>query len=358
MPDFEYANARLRAMRANLLNHAQLAQLSQSGSLAEFTRRLAQTPYQHALEASFLYASELDMVLEAVRQDFHATVQKIRGFFRDERLIALVLRPYDAHNLKSVLRGLAQHASPESIRASFYPPGEISEYVLAELLPSANPRAAIDRLASLGHPYAQPLVALRASRPGADTFDMDLAIDQWWHSTARRGLRDARGSEWAGTLTRWLDLEADRTNLMVILRFIQHPAERRALAARFGSADLERLLVAPGQIPADRLAALAQMKTVPAVVQSLGGSPYQAPLTEAIPAYQQHNRLSILEAALLRFQARWQAGQMARDPLGAGVLLAFLALKNAECANLRRIAAGLWRGAASEQIRAGLEEPL
>jgi V/A-type H+-transporting ATPase subunit C len=352
MPDFEYANARLRAMRSNLLDQRQLDQLSQAGSLAEFIRRLAQTRYQQALEVAFLHASELTLVFEAVRLDFNAVVSKIRSFYRDDdqSTLVLILRGYDIHNLKSVLRGLAHHLPPAEIRAAFYPPGELSEQVLAELLPAGSPRAAIDRLASLGHPYAAPLVALRAGHPGADLFEMDLALDQWRHTTTRRALRDGNASGDTRLLLNWLDLDADLSNLLVVLRFIHAPSERSAAPS------IERLLVTPGKLPVERLSGLAKLRSLPAAGKSLDDTWYGPLLAQPIQEYQQTNRLSALEAALRRRQSAWQVAQIAHDPLGVGVLLGYLALKTNESANLRRIAAGLWRGTAPEAIRAGLEE--
>jgi vacuolar-type H+-ATPase subunit C/Vma6 len=71
--------------------------------------------------------------------------------------------------------------------------------------------------------------------------------------------------------------------------------------------------------------------------------------------YAQSGRLSDLEKRFQHFQKQWLVSQIAKDPLGIGVLLGFLALKENEVSNIRWISNGISMDLNPDVIRADLE---
>lgn len=355
MAGYEYGNARLRAMRSRLLSAADLNKLAEAGSLADLIGLLSDTPYRKALEISLVQTSDLQSIDEALRRDFIQTVSGIRGFYSgsERELVDLFLRAFDVHNLKTILRGLSRQSSRSEIERAMLPVGELSAVVINELLRASSPRAAIDLLATIRHPFAQPLLTLRAERPGADLFEMELALDQW---RCREAARVLKGAQDGAALSRAaLNLEADIANLMVVLRFLHSAEEQRHLKRRVEQAGLERLFIEAGSLPASRLARLYGANSVKAAVDLLQDVPFAAALREGFKEYEKTSRLSEIERALRRYQLCWLAWQIAKDPLGIGVFLGYLALKNNEVANLRRIARGIQLRQGAETIRRELE---
>ncbi len=60
--------------------------------------------------------------------------------------------------------------------------------------------------------------------------------------------------------------------------------------------------------------------------------------------------MSEIENQLRRFRIRWRSKLILKDPLGIGVLLAYMALKTNEVQNVRSIALGIEIGLDSEAI--------
>jgi len=358
MSGYEYGNARLRAMRSRLLSPADLNSLAEAVSLAELIGILTRTPYRRTLEVSLVQNSDLESIDEALRRDFIQTTTSIRRFFdgAEKELVDLFLRAYDVHNLKTVLRGLSHRFARSDIEKALLPVGELSAAVLGELLRASSPRVAIDLLATIRHPFAQPLLALRAEWPGSGLFDMELALERWYYGQAERYLKDLHDD---GALARTaLNLAADMANLMVVLRFVHAPQEKNFLQARSARGGPEQLFNGSGSLSADRLTRLYGVSSVKSALEMLADTPYHAALQQGLQAYAQSGQLSEIERALRRYQLRWQAWQVAKDPLGIGVFIGYLALKNNEVANLRRIARGIQHHQSSETVRAAMERAL
>ncbi len=355
MSDFDYGNARLHAMKSRLLSQHRLETLADNASLSGLIAALARTSYRKPVEAALTRASGLDCINEALRLDLTGTLGNIRSFYQDQavELVAIVLRTYDIHNLKTILRGLTKNIPPGDILPVLLPVGDLNYFTLADLTRASGPRAAIDILASMNFPIAQPLLRLRVARPGADVFDMELALDQWYFLEAYNYLKDTAQTD--ETLFATLRLDADILNLLTVLRFAHAPTERKLPGSRSGLLDTHHLFVGPGRIPFALLSRAASEVTVKAAVETLAGSPFDGPLRKGLQAYTQSNRVSSFEKHLMKFRLDWAKRLIARDPLGIGVLIGYLALKINEVGNIRWIANGINLGLKPNAIRSELE---
>lgn len=354
MAEFDYGNARLHAMKSRLLTRRALEGLAEAGSVQGLITALTNTAYREAVEAALVRLTGMACLAEALRTDLVATVGKVRAFFsgRAGELAGIVLRRYDLHNVKTVLRGLAQHAPASDILASTLPVGDLRPADLAQLAGAANFRAAIDLLATWRAPLARPLLELRAHRPGAEVPELELALDRWH---MRAALQVARAADEDGRpLLEALTLEADAANILTALRLIGVPDRAAVLRQRFGVDDVTLLFIGPGRAPFAPLAEAAHQPSVAHAVNVLAETPYGPLLAGAMESYSATGRLSVFERALARRQLEHAAGLIARDPLGIGVLVGYVALKTNEVANLRLIAHGLMLGEKPDQIRAEL----
>lgn len=354
MPGFDYGNARLRTMRSRLLSRREIELLVEAGTLKGFIAGLTKTAYRKAVEAALAHASGMESISQALREDMSDTLGAARHFYIEEagENVALILLAYDIQNLKTVLRGLARNVSARDILSALIPIGTIEYAAFANLAHAPHPRAAVDLLASLGVPLAQPLVELRTELPGAEVSRMELALDQWLFQQARKFLQET--SQQRSVLASAFDLEADLTNLLTVLRFAHAPHERKLLHEWLGREDLELILVMPGRIPITKLIEAGSQETLEAAVNALAETPYGPSLRDGMDSFSKSSRLSDLEKRIRHFRLTWLSQQITRDPLGIGVVLGYFAEKVNEIGNLRWIAQGINLGLDSLAIRSEL----
>ena len=190
MSDYDYGNARLHVMKSRLLPRSELEALAGTGTLQGLIAAMTKTVYQKSVEAALTRATGVQCIDEALRYDLVSTIEKLRDFYVEDarETVTLSLRAYDIHNLKAILRGLSKNVPAGDILIVLLPIGELSMSTLRDLAQLNNPREAINMLASLGLSLAWPLLNVRAEVPGAETFEMELALDQWYHEKARQGL--------------------------------------------------------------------------------------------------------------------------------------------------------------------------
>jgi V/A-type H+-transporting ATPase subunit C len=342
-------------MKSHLLSQHELETLADNTSLSGLIAALTRTSYRKPIETALTRHSGLDCINEALRLDLTGTLGNIRSFYQDQAvdLAAIVLRTYDIHNLKTILRGRTKNIPPGDILPVLLPVGDLNYYTLADLTRASGPRGVIDLLASMNLPIAQPLLRLRTERPGADVMDMELALDQWYFREASDYLKNTAQTD--ETLFATLKLDADIINLLTVLRFAHAPTERKMPGNRSGLLDAHHLFVGPGRLTFTTLSRAAFEPTVKAAVETLAGTPYAEPLRKGLQAYAQTNRVSSFEKHLTKFRLDWAKRLVARDPLGIGVLIGYLALKINEVSNIRWIANGINLGLKSNAIRLELE---
>jgi vacuolar-type H+-ATPase subunit C/Vma6 len=351
MAGYDYGNARLRAMRSRLLSSHELEKMAEAGNLQALIAKLSKTPYRRPVEAALARVSGLECISVALHSDLESTIKKIRRFYSDRagEMVGVLLRAYDVRNLKAILRGLSKRALPGEILFTVLPAGELTDDILAELSRAADPRAAIDLLATMALPFAPPLLRLRGERPGAETPEMELKLDQWYYREAFNYLQRSQQTE--GALFSALQLDADITNLQTVIRFAYEPEERNFLRDWLGVDDITRLFVGPGKLSFDLLARAGSQETADAAVETLVKTAYEAPLKAGMEKYASTGRLSVFENHLNCFRLDWLSRLIGRDPLGIGVVLGYLALKTAEVSNIRWIAQGIFLGIAANSIR-------
>lgn len=342
-------------MKSRLLGRRELESLAETGSLDGLIAALTKTVYQKSVEAALTRATGMQCIDEALHNDLVITISKIRGFYTEsaKKMVAIFLTTYDIHNLKAILRGLSKNVPAGVILTVLLPIGELDMNLLRELAQLNNPREAIDMLSSMGNAFAWPLLNMRSETPGAETFEMELTLDQWFYQKTHQTLRSETGL--VDPLSHAMALEADLANILTVLRFAQNPQECDLLRDRIGTDDITHLFIGPGRIPYDLLANACKQDTVASAVDTLSGSSFEPALRAGLEAYAHSNRLSDIERKLRHYRLVWMAGQITQDSLGIGVVIGYLALKVNEISNIRWIVHGINLGLKVDTIRAELE---
>jgi V/A-type H+-transporting ATPase subunit C len=351
MLGYEYGNTRLRAMKSQLIPKEMLESLASTETIESYITALTKTPYSRAIESAITRVSGLAIITEAIHQDLNETVGKIQTFYEGTAAscVEQLLRDYDLQNLKAVLRGLSQQIAPDEIMAAILPVGVIPESIWKLLIRCEGSREAIDLLATLGQPFAQPLLELRAENPGASIADMELALEHSYFIQVKDFTLTSGGVPVA--LVASLNLEADLENISTAIRFAYAPAER----ARLNHHGLRRYFVGPGEISFQTLESAGEQDSLQAAIQILSNTPYAKILWSGLKSFEDSGRLSDIELYLRRYRLHWSRVQMSKDPLGIGVPIGYLALKTNEVGNLRWIAHGLRQGIDKQIIQAGME---
>lgn len=354
MAEFDYGNARLRAMKGRLLSPQTLDALADSGSISGLITALSKTVYQKSLEAALARVSGRQCIDEALHTDLTNTIGKIRTFYQEEAatMVLILLRSYDIHNLKAILRGVTRHAPTSEILSILIPVGEIEMNLLRQLAQLNTSREVVDMLASMGLPFAAPLLAIRAEKPGADLADLELALEKWYYKESHEMMKNLAAD--TSVLANALLLEVDLKNVLTVLRIVRTAQEHDATSKPTLPEPIETLLIQPGRIKAEQLMDALHADTLVTAVEALSSTYLSPALYEGLNQYAQSKRLSDVEHALNRFRLQWMAKQMAKDPLGIGVVLGYLALKVNEINNLRWIARGISLGLKADAIRTGL----
>jgi V/A-type H+-transporting ATPase subunit C len=355
MSDYDYGNARLRAMKSRLLTRTEIEALAHTGSLSALINSLIRTPYRKSVEAAMVRTIGLNCIAEALRLDMIETLGNVCTFYGGSarEMVAIALRAYDVHNLKTILRGLSKQVKPDAFAAALLPVGELTPALLTRLVRASGPRDCIDVMASMRLPMAQPLLKLRSRRPGAGVFEMELALEQWHFSRAFDYVE--RSTRSLALFNAALVLEADICNLLIALRFVHAPAERQVLRKRLGTDGLGQLFVRCGRLSHELLTRIGQQDSLEDAVNTLAGTPYEPPLRAGLDTCVRSGRLSEFEKQLRCFRLGWMTRLIIKDPLGIGVPLGFFALKTSEAANVRWIARGISLGLEADTIKVELE---
>lgn len=326
--DFGYINARVRGLKAQLLAPEFYNDALGTSDFRAFLNTLSQTPYGRDLEESQArYGGELKTVDDALARNFYGITHTLLNVSDGlpERLIKLLLLRYDLHNLKAVAR--AKHAGREAgdIRSALMPAAELKPAVLENIAAAPDLPAAAQALAITGHPLGRPF-SQAAARYGSegDLYALELALDRAYYEAL---IAEAESGGYPADFVRYVQREIDATNIRTALKL------RDA-----GEAAAEELFVRGGK------------EVRRATFESLLAGDTQALANTSFSAVADADGLTGAEEALRESLERAARKLYLRDPLGVGVVLHYLRLKETEAARLRLLARGKFYGVPRAQL--------
>jgi len=325
---YAYINARVRALKASLLSPEAYNNLLATSSFSAFTNELAQSPYVQALEEAEAMGKGLSAVDRAIASNFDAITHKILRFSDGDpqTLVGLLLLRFDLNNLKAIARAKHAGRGVEDARNSLMTIGKLKQTTAERMLEAADLPAAAQVLAVTKHPLARAFSrAVRSYVSDSSLLGFELTLDRHYYQSLFSALDNTEHSR---DFSRYLKREIDATNI------------RTALKVRGSDSASADLFIRGGkEVSADMFANLIREGST---LQELSGTSF----AEVIDA----PTLSEAEA-VLRNSLDASAHQLYfKEPLGIGVVVYYLRLKEAETARLRLLARGKFYGVPNAQL--------
>ncbi len=346
MSDYLYGNTRLRAMKSRLLSADTLLSLTNSVSIDDLLLQLSRGVYREEIALVSAQYSGLEIFSHFFRLQQENTIKKLHTFYtgKIKELIERVLWHYEVFNIKTILRGQTVQEDASLISSTLIRTGLVPEAVLTSLVGAQDLWQVINRVFSFGLPYAQGLKTQEA-QSGFSLIKLETFLEQWYFDFAQHALpHQVPGKE---QFLKALNFEADLINLILGLRFISGQDQDWAV--------FKDLIVPLGAINLRQLQDFVHSADLNTAIQELTQTPFRQRLLAAVNTYTQYQNLTDIEKALRIFRLNWYKKLADEDPLGLGVPLGFLVLKQNEQRNLSWIGRGLYFGLPAETIRNNLE---
>lgn len=352
MTGYEYGNTRLRAMRTRLLAPIDLSTIITAGSLDRMLAMLADTSYGPDIEASLMRTRGLRRLDDAVRSNLARTLRKMASFYGDEprERVNLLLRRWDLHNLRTLIRLPEAPLEPEDPSELLIPAGRITDAELAELTAQPDIRSRIDLMVAWDIPSSTavlPLVRARALfELHGDISVLESALDNAFAVEMEEVLGDERSG--AASILR---AESDARNLGTALRL-----RAARLDHEPGWSERSGGYVGGGLIPEKVWEQVAETDQPELVADLLTRRRLLRGWDAALREWVSHGRLTTLADQLQRATTLAAVTRFATgDVLGFDIPLAFTYAKEAEVRNLHLIGRGIVHGIPFAEIEARLE---
>lgn len=338
MDDYGYINARIRAMKAQLLKEEAYDDLLNLSSLDEIAVTLRKTPYAEDIQkAEGREKRVLDLLITGYRLNLERSLHKLTRITSGEPSILFhtILAKYDVYNVKTILRGKLREVTTPEIKASLLPAGVLDEARLNQLVEQPDAPAVVDLLATWGlvFPFVIGREFVRMTRTG-NLQKIEFYLDDCYFSWAFGMLR---GKEDNKAATREvLEGLVDTRNIMSCLLLLKE-----------GIKPLGRISFLPGgTLSRSALNKLESSETLEMGLEAVKETRYGKPLAQRkikdLPALERMLEKTILEHAL---------SMKYRDPLGIGLGISYIWAKEFEVVNLRTITFGITFGLDKPRIR-------
>ena len=348
--DYDYLNARVRAMSTELL-----APEFYEHVLASFTEGLLRdsllaSPYAADVRRAIIDvgSSGLCRVIEtAVARNTHAAFGKILAMAPPEprRLVSLVINRWDVANVVALARALIAGAGPHESRAALLPIGELSEQQLIQLAAVADVDALADAVTSWKHGVAS---VMRRALIDCDEPDDPRAVERALYGAyfawALAQLRPGDPHERAARDC--IRMAVDLVNVGIVLAHVRDKTAPGGPASAGPEGIVER-----GIIP---VAVLREISAAPALESAFESlmETYLAPgIEKGILSFGQAQSLAVMEGFLEEVVLARGCRLFRRDMLGVTVPLGFVWRKYCELANLRLLARGIAYGMPPDAVR-------
>jgi V/A-type H+/Na+-transporting ATPase subunit C len=336
--NYGYLNARVRGLRAKLLDPGFAQGAIEAASFDGFVTALGQTAYGPDLEEARARFEGLPMVDAAIAANVSRTTRSLLDMAEGSArtLLGVLLLRFDAANLKAIARTFHARRSANAdepgdetrtLAGATLPAGELDDRMLERMLGASDLPNAAQVLMLRGHPLASAFRRAVASYAASgDLLELEVAIDLAYHEIARETVE---GEKVPPAFERYLQAEVDATNL------------RTALKLRGRGLEPARFYVDGGRVVSRAL--FVEIASAPP-----GGSlPALRPPFDAIG---DASDLGSVEVGLRSVLERYARG-LAYDPLDIGLVTHYLYAKEREAAHLRLVARGTYYGVPGDTLR-------
>ena len=321
--DYLAASAYVRALENRLLTAEQLDQLITAKSYDEEVKLLASFGYG---ELEPKHPEAVDADLTAVRAD---ELEELGSLLPDAAVLDVFKIKYDYHNIKAMLKAEAMNASPGAMLADL---GRISVEELFLAQRDNDGSNLPGRLASAVYVAREVFHATR------DPQLLDVAVDKWYF----RDLLETAQASGSAFLIGYVRLQIDAANLRTLVRTLRMGKNEeflRGVLFKNGETAPEEVL----RVSAAKGGGLAELYA-PTRLAAAAAEGAKAAKGGALTEFEKlcdDAQTAYLDAARL-------------IPFGEEPVLAYLAARETEYANLRIVLMGRMAGVPADVIRARL----
>ncbi|MDP3179635.1 MAG: V-type ATPase subunit [Spirochaetaceae bacterium] len=352
MSDYDYLNARVRAMAARLLPRGLIEQIVSAEGEEIFVDLLMDSDYADSLSEVMASSRESGAAESALKLNLFDRLRKLRAIAPEgpRRLVEAQLGLWDLRNAIAIARGLRRRAPPSEIARVTVPAGTIHPTRLALLAEESDERAMFDTLSTWGVSCAPAFgEALRRAAGGTDAADFERELLVGYFARVLGELDPDNPDE--AILIGQLRLEIDLANVVAALKCADARSRGAAAAAAAAAAAIASPPIPGGQLGERALERIALARDLLGALELLEGTAFGPPVQRGLIYYVQSGRLGSIERFLEGVVLEAGAALSRGDRLSAGVPLGYIWRKVGEFLNLRAILRGKRYGMPAAAIR-------
>ncbi len=344
--DYAYANTRVRAMSARLLDAQTFDSLLAAPDFNHFLSDLDDTEYGPYVEEAVIEGLRPTLIDRAFNRNLVDNFKKIRGFFegRPYQLTQAILARWDLYNLKTILRGKQAFIANSEISRNMIPMGDFDEVLLEEIISQPDLRAAIDAIYMFTRerwiPYGRALLDnMGLYLHEHDLATLELPMDRLHYEKVSEVTKGSDSS--SVKARRVIELEIDLINHVTLLRISGMSMDKERVKSYY---------LHGGTLNLDLFIHLAASHDEESLISALpSADPYKKVLQEAMEKFDEKG-YSAFQDDMERYMIR-EAIKLNDDPLDIGVIINYMWRKYLEVTNLRIIMRGKSIGLIESQIR-------
>jgi len=329
--NYPYAATRVKVMKTALIRKEDYSKLMKM-QLSEINQYLQQNGYKKEINELATKYAGVELIELALNLSSANTYRKVMrlssGGLRE--VVRVFLRRFDAHNVKSIVRGKFSGAAYDEIIASLIPAGDYGP----EFLSSLAKKDSIPAMISALNPSPALKEAVRDFERTGSIAQVETVIDREYYSQMY-AVADALPGE-GRHLKELMKTEIDSSNIRTLIRL-----KRSGIDAK----EIKKNLNFNGFVLSKKaLESLAESKDVNELVQRLEKTYYGKIISKGAEKYKKEGTLSVIETELTKNLLRQGALFMHQNPLSIGPIIGFSIAKEAEVRNLKMIAHARHRG--------------
>ncbi|WP_280896992.1 V-type ATPase subunit [Methanolinea mesophila] len=328
--DYGYANARIRGMHSRLLDRKGYEALLVQPDIPAMVTELGKTPYKAEIEEGTVLYPGIRGIEYALRKNLATTFRKVQGLLAGsdaEIFVRIFVSRYDIHNLKTIIRGIHIHISPEEITECLIPAGTISSALLNELLKQGDVRGVVDLLATWDVIYTRPLTAhMKEYAETGSLSSLEYALDLFHYENSKKTLTGKTADH--KLMQSILAAEIDSVNIKTALKMNREGISPEESAQYF--------LPGGTHLPLKLYRKLVAAPSIGEAVSVLQGTSYE--FLVSLPLQSLANaEISLIEKEMDRYLVRKGASLYHSEPLGGVLCIGYLFEKQNEVTNIRII---------------------
>lgn len=346
---YAYANARVKAMQADLFSPAKFESLVATKDFGELTHELNLTVYKDDLATLAVKYSGADLLEAAVHRHLVRVSKSILLLTPDDAkdIVSLILGRWDIRNISLIITSkalgypLGQTTDVFLVSSADYPLGPMAGVLsLYELKELADMKDVAGVVTWVSKRYGGDFeVYLEKYRTDGDIGPLLLQLELTYLRRLILSVQGRPGSD--SRVAGALKSRIDEKNIIALLK-----GKQKGVAP----ADMSKYLVEGGNLSLPFLAEAYRGANVEEIVEAIK---HQYDLTEALPAYREEG-LVALENVLGKRVAQKSIASLRVAPPSLSSIVAYMLLKDLEIENLVKVIRGKEYGVQDKEIKGSL----